>query len=500
MTSHAAGVQERLRKAELDRAGAEARAEEEAQRRTLADDLAREATARAEEEARGRDLAEQLAREAKRRAIAERRRRRMTVGLAGALLFMVIMGGGVWFANAQRRTQRRAGIKGALAKAEYLQRQATEAPVEDPSRWSEALAAVEQAEGLLEGANEPDLRQDSVTLREEITTGRIRAEKARSLLLRLVDIRSAKADDLHGMDTDEAYADAFREADLDLSILPPTEVGERIRARRADEAVMMAAALDDWASVRRNRRSDLPGANRCSEAARSADPDRWRNTLRAALTPPNVIDLLLPSVRMGSLHKLAASARPEDLPPASLVLLGAALLDHGDAATAEKVLRAAQRQYPADAWVNYELAQCLGKLSRRDEAIRFYTAARAIRPELAHQLAHALQERGDWDEAIAVFQDLVHRRNTDGRHLGCLAQALHSPGQVQGGREPARQGCVNPRSGTRAQTRRQARAVQPGLGAPRPGKAGASDYPVPRRDPDQPRLCFGPLQSWLGPL
>ena len=41
-----------------------------------------------------------------------------------------------------------------------------------------------------------------------------------------------------------------------------------------------------------------------------------------------------------------------------------------------------------------------------DEAIRFFTAARAIRPETAHQLAHALEKRGDYDEAIAAFRDL----------------------------------------------------------------------------------------------
>ena len=73
---------------------------------------------------------------------------------------------------------------------------------------------------------------------------------------------------------------------------------------------------------------------------------------------------------------------------------------------AESVLRRAQQRHPGDVWVNYELGTVLEKLSRRDEAIRFYTAARAIRPETAHELAHALEKRGDSDEAIAVFRDL----------------------------------------------------------------------------------------------
>jgi tetratricopeptide (TPR) repeat protein len=82
------------------------------------------------------------------------------------------------------------------------------------------------------------------------------------------------------------------------------------------------------------------------------------------------------------------------------------------------------RPYPRDLWVNYELGRVLERLSRPDEAIRFYTAARAIRPETAHMLAHALESRGDMDEAIAVFCDLVVRRPKEIRHLVCLSGAL----------------------------------------------------------------------------
>ena len=48
--------------------------------------------------------------------------------------------------------------------------------------------------------------------------------------------------------------------------------------------------------------------------------------------------------------------------------------------------------------------EVLEKLSRRDDAIRYYTAARSIRPETAHKLAHALEDKGESDEAIAVFR------------------------------------------------------------------------------------------------
>ena len=106
------------------------------------------------------------------------------------------------------------------------------------------------------------------------------------------------------------------------------------------------------------------------------------------------------------MQALAKTAKFEELGPISLHLLGTGLNDAGDTAKAESVLRTAQQRHPGDVWVNYALATVLEKLSRRDEAIRYYTAARSIRPETAHELAHALEERGESDEAIAVFRDL----------------------------------------------------------------------------------------------
>ena len=100
---------------------------------------------------------------------------------------------------------------------------------------------------------------------------------------------------------------------------------------------------------------------------------------------------------------------------------------------AESVLRRAQQRHPGDVWINYELGKVLEKLSRLDEAIRFYTAARAIRPETAHELAHALEKRGDSDEAIAVFRDLNELRPGD-------ASNSRLPGQVAQGQRAAQRG------------------------------------------------------------
>ena len=66
--------------------------------------------------------------------------------------------------------------------------------------------------------------------------------------------------------------------------------------------------------------------------------------------------------------------------------------------------------------------------SRPDEAIRFYTVARALRPETAHELADALEKRRDLDESIAVHRDLNNLRPGNATILGCLGRLLKAKG------------------------------------------------------------------------
>ena len=62
-----------------------------------------------------------------------------------------------------------------------------------------------------------------------MTQSRGDAENDQKLLARLVDIRSAKADDPDGSMTDAEYADAFREAGIDVASLPRPRPGRRSR-------------------------------------------------------------------------------------------------------------------------------------------------------------------------------------------------------------------------------------------------------------------------------
>jgi tetratricopeptide (TPR) repeat protein len=381
-TAYLAGVQEKLRAAERDRAVAEAG------------------------------------------AAAERRRRKLQAGLAVSVLALTILGSLSTTSYLRQRQARAATVAQFLGEARIFRDQARAHP-DDTARWQVTLAAIQRVEDALGSGpgGDPETRRQSDALRDEARAGRDGAERDRRLLDHLVDIRSARADDPDGMATDAAYAEAFGEAGLDLAALSPAEAGELIKARPRATALVLAVALDDWAAVRRRSRGDTIGAKRLSDAARSADPDPWRGDLRASLEHP------APKARLTALQAVARSARFDALGAVSLNLLGKALDSSGDPAAAEAVLRAAQQRHPGDVWVNYDLARVLELRHRRDEAIRFGTAARSIRPETAHELAHVLEQKGELVEAIAVFQDLARLRPKNARHLACLGMLLKQVGR-----------------------------------------------------------------------
>jgi len=296
---------------------------------------------------------------------------------------------------------------------------------DDLARWLTAREAAKAAERLLADVPDEPTRSRMTALVRNVTEATTVAENDQKLLARLIDIRSARADDYDGSGTDAAYADAFREAGIDMAVLPPAEAGAKIQARPAAVRVALATALDNWAAVRRGIRGNKAGALRLNEAARLADPDPWRNRLR------ELPQTSASQERLTRLKDLAKSARFEELPAVSLELLGATMLDMGDSTGAGAVLREGQRLYPGDVWLNFTLARCLERLARREEAIRYYMAARSLRPETAHDLAHALEAKGETDQAIALFQDLARLQPKDNSHLGCLGAALRGRGRSQ---------------------------------------------------------------------
>jgi tetratricopeptide (TPR) repeat protein len=164
--------------------------------------------------------------------------------------------------------------------------------------------------------------------------------------------------------------------------------------------VQLAAALDDWAMTR--KAAGKKGWKRLLAAARVADPDQWRNRLRDALQRNDRKALL----------ELGCSALVKELPPLTLFLLGHALRAHGASEASVSLLRKAQRRFRGDFWINQELAMALRELKppRSSEAVRFFMASVAIRPQSpgSHlNLGVVLYDKGDWDEAIACFKEAL---------------------------------------------------------------------------------------------
>ncbi len=303
------------------------------------------------------------------KAAAERTARRLTVALAGAIVALMLLVGGVWFGLERDRAEKRIAAEREaeqdIQEAIRLRDRGRAAPVEELTAWTESLSAAWRAvHRLKSGDTDPILR----TRAEELLAKLQREWKDRQMLARLEEIRLRKSElkdnqfDVQGAARE--YATAFRDYGIDVEKLPPGQAGAHIR----DCAIVreLVAALDDWGEA-----SGFDAQRRrLLDVARQADLDPWRRRLRAALAEKD----------HEALMEAAQSKEVANLPPATLYLLAKALVNVGDPVESIRLLRLAQRLHPDDFWLNYQLASQLAdaKPPRREEAIRFYTAALAV--------------------------------------------------------------------------------------------------------------------------
>jgi serine/threonine-protein kinase len=177
--------------------------------------------------------------------------------------------------------------------------------------------------------------------------------------------------------------------------------------------------------------------------AQLVDPDPYRDRLRALAERDDLRE------QRGALHALAEDSQSADLPPASLLLLASALRQAGDQPGALSLLEKGVERHPGDVWLNYSLAGSL-PATRREEALRYYTAARALRPETAHEMAHLLVQMGRVAEGITAFRELVRVRPTKVKNLVCLASTLRKQGQDKECKEITERAIATARAALRA--------------------------------------------------
>jgi serine/threonine-protein kinase len=339
--------------------------------------------------------------------------RRHKVGLAVAalvLVVVVVLAAGIGW-NVRDRAARDAAlgseVNRALTEAEQLQEQA---------RWPEALAAARRAQGLLAtGTGHEALRQRVGELLADV-----------QMVLNLEEAHSWSPEGLVNLQKEnDGYERAFREYGIDVDALDIAVAAERIQGRAIRRE--LTGVLDAWSYVRQRLKQGGKDGARLLEIARQADPDPWRNRLRAAWERQD----------RQALVELADSEEMLAQPVPTVDLLGDALMKVRAWKEGVAFLDKVRRRHPDDFWINFNLAYCLTNLQppQWDEGCRYYTAAVALRPEnvMAHNnLGNALLNKGRPEEAIAECREAIRlKKDWPESHL-TLGRALDARGQLDG--------------------------------------------------------------------
>jgi tetratricopeptide (TPR) repeat protein len=209
-------------------------------------------------------------------------------------------------------------------------------------------------------------------------------------------------------------------------------VAARIRRRPPAVREAIVTALDEWLTLATHPvlRLREPHLNWLRAVAAAAEPDdKWARQFRAALALQGRAKL------RAALKQLARTAEVKRLSPRALTRLALPLEAVGEGARAVALLRRAHRHHPADFWINHHLGWALlhGKPRELAEAVRYYTAAVALRPHSpgAHlNLGHVLETKGRLDEAIACYQKAITLAPKYAGARSNLGNALKAKGRL----------------------------------------------------------------------
>jgi serine/threonine-protein kinase len=367
MAAHLAGVQDRLRAAELATAAAEARAAEEGKRRRL----------------------------------------KAALGLVVLLLGLVVGLGAMWWQiqlgiqeaeEAIRKGAERVASRAALAEARRLYDEGLR-QTDDPERWQLSLAASRSALKRA-NANEPGTAEGLSVFAEykRLELQLDEAERDCQLLLDLdrlwLDRGEIRDNKIYFSGAAPKYAAAFRRWGLDLATAEPAAVAARLKNHHSRAKLL--AALEDWLRV-----------------AEGEDRARLRLLLSTGEPEPGAFGRVwreAAAARDGrALAMLAAEEDPRTLPALAVLNLARDLSHLGFAREAVKLLRAGLERHPDDFWLNYEASREMRRLEPPDleGALRCAAVAVALRPKspATHLLlGNAHFARKELDDAIRCYQ------------------------------------------------------------------------------------------------
>jgi tetratricopeptide (TPR) repeat protein/tRNA A-37 threonylcarbamoyl transferase component Bud32 len=381
----------------------------------------------------------------------ERKRRRMTL-VAAAAVVLLLLGGGVtgwWYQQQAAQQQRRLGeahkgIEASLNEARKL-REAGLMQVDNPSAWGSTLAAawtaLKHARTLL--AQEPELAETVLVQQAQQAQAELEADRKDWQLLTVFDqVRLEQSQWDHQrrrFKLAESYPrlqQALADYGLAIGGLKAEEAAARLRQRPAAVQPYVRAVLWEclaWGPKEQNAQRQWLAA------VLAVDADPWLKQFWQAVAKR----------AWAKVEQLAAHAEVGRYHPAVLVGL-ADILPEEAGASAVLLLRRTQQQYPGDFWVNRELGAALyGSIFRNgadrparaeelpvlNEAVAFRRVAVGLRPgnATAHtNLGLALQAQGEVKGAIACYTKALTLDPKFAPAHTNLGTALYDKGDVKG--------------------------------------------------------------------
>jgi serine/threonine-protein kinase len=394
LTGYLAGVQERLRQAEIERAAAQARAAE------------------------------------------ERKRRQVQLALAATVLLAVVAGGGGWWWQAQVKARRvsesTSAVQDAFQEATQKHEQARAGGL-DPAAWTGAVAAVAKAEALLTEEVEVRVRRQveelAIRVRADERETQAKTEQAARdhALLRRFDALRLEFPSEHESEArwwkriGAGYVEAFREYGLDIDRIPPEETVKFLQARPENVRMEVINAVDlwvghEWMSLWEGVGEKLAGGKPLDALSAAAAvmslPGRqlgvWRRRLGVLQEVDPIEDrrkLRAAALRLDipGLLQLTRELKLARLPPATLQLLTLILIYTKQEGQAAQMLQEAAELHPDDFWIHF----CLAALHQSNEtALRAAEVALALRPNIPEACFFKgirLRNGRDYDAARRAF-------------------------------------------------------------------------------------------------
>lgn len=317
----------------------------------------------------------------------QRRRQRLTLILAATIVLAVFV---VGFALRRMEKQAEADRREALAQVqEQVDETASQVgALQDEGRLAEALEVARTAIGLVSG--EKDVDQATIDRAERmvrLAEARVadfeqRAEvaaKNSALLTRCDELRMRQIDTEFGFSPpdilqrlEEGYVTAFQEYGIDLE---DEDLPAALEILRQNEiGVAAALALDDWASVRRDRYNwDSYEVEAVLALAFDLDPDPFRTRVREALLAND----------REALVELAQSEELGQMDPSTFWVLSEGLSYFK---LEEHVFAVVQRGvdlFPQDFLLNFQFGNLLYGPGRHRAALEHLVVARTLRPDNA---------------------------------------------------------------------------------------------------------------------